>query len=177
MFSKESIKYFLPFFALLWMSVAHAEQQRIPIFISVANGIADLNKSGFDNPLAYNLKAGMEFKWVSVAVGYLYMDKFKFRNTSDTSVGVKGITLSVEKPIQLRRRFFVDLIGGLYHWDASSKFLGREVGSDKGTNVFVGVAPRIQFGRHFSLFLGAEQYFDVSGSDIARADIGVSFKF
>ena len=177
MLSKNFIKHFLPFIALLWMSVAHAEEQRIPIFISLSNGIADLNKSGFDNPVAFSLKAGMEFKWVSVAAGYLYMDKFNFKNTSDTNVGVKGITLSMEKPIQLRRRFFIDLMGGLYHWDASSKFLGHEVGSDKGTNLFVGIAPRIQFGRHFSLFLGAEQYFDVSGSDIARADIGVSWKF
>ena len=177
MFSKNFIKYLFPLIALLWISVAHAEEQRIPIFISLSNGIAVLNQSGFDNSLAYNVKAGMEFKWVSVAIGYLYMDKFKFKNASDTNVGVKGFTLSMEKPIQVRRRFFIDLLGGLYRWDASSKFLAHKVGSDKGTNLFVGIAPRIQFGRHFSLFLGAEQYFDVSGSDIARADIGVSWKF
>jgi len=177
MLSRYSLIYSFVFVTFICMSAANADDKRNPVYVSVSTGATKINESGFDDSLSYGAKIGMELPWGSLVAGYLNMDEFDLQNTSGTYVGVNGYTLSVEKRIQIRGSFFLDLTGGLYFWDASSRFLNIDVGDDNGTNLFIGGAPRYQFLEHFSAFLSLEKYFEVSGADIFRTAIGLSWDF
>lgn len=151
--------------------------EHTPFFISGTYGISRLDTDGFDSPESWGALFGVESKYLTFGVGYLHLGEFDSERAQDTRLEVEGVILSLIKGFQLYKDFYFDLKGGVYRWSADAAFLGMHVGKDEGTDVWGGGAVRYQFTPSYAMFLGAEKFWDVSGSDVARFSLGAIFTY
>lgn len=156
---------------------AYAREPDNSFYVSAAVGSGLMNGNDHEKSDAGYTKIGVNLKHESLTAGYVDFGKFHDKHTANTYDKARAYTVSVDKMFQFNRRVGLNITAGLCVWRVRSIYLGNNLGNDNGTGTFVGFAPGIRFNPHTSVFLGVERYFDINGTDITLADVGLTLDF
>lgn len=175
-FDKFSRHLVVPALILLALVVTEMAEASPRIFVGASYGESQPDESGFSEDKSYSLGVGARWPWINVGMRMHSLGEY-VREGRDARIDVKGISLDFSPRWAINDAFSLELHTGLLDWTATAHLFGKEVGTDEGTDYYLGAGLRIDGSERYSLILSYDQFLDVSGSDIQSLTLSLERQF
>lgn len=162
-------------FALFLTFEANADDSNLYVGTEIA--VAFIQESGFEDDISlFFPNLGYQFGQFYLETGLASIGSFEVKGSTDTSIDVEGLTMTLGKQFKLENSLDFHIHGGAIRWESEAILLGNIVGEDDGTSTVLGFGfSRRPSQSKIRVRAQLQKLFDISGTDILLLSVGINF--